>query len=431
MEPGWIDWGAVVLLAAIVGFAELVGRYKDEPVSAVATWPAVGYMLVNVVASAAALALISMFGITFGFNPQDPQVSTELRVTRVLVAGFAAMAFFRSSFFVTRVGNQDVAVGPQSFLNILLTASDTAVDRKRAEARAEEVTKAMKDVDWDKANAALPTFCVNLRQNMPEGDQRTIANQMDILRRDPMAKGFKVLNMGLLLMNHMGYSAVHAARNSLGDRITANEALERGREEQRGFIDRLLHGASQRPRTTVTREPEANANDWHNSDVVITLRAVSASEGSPVREIHYTVTNASRQTSSTVQGDQAVLAPISVEGETQLAYNSVDSEGNSEHRKSQTLSIDKTAPVIQIAVPADGDSYPQGSQVTADYGCSDGREGSGVESCTGTVERGGPLDTTSVGGKRFTVTAEDRAGNQSEVTHEYTVVAPEGINDDV
>jgi hypothetical protein len=35
------DWAAVAALGGLVGASELVSRYKDNPVAALKTWPAI------------------------------------------------------------------------------------------------------------------------------------------------------------------------------------------------------------------------------------------------------------------------------------------------------------------------------------------------------------------------------------------------------
>ena len=83
---------------------------------------------------------------------------------------------------------------------------------------------------------------------------------------------------------------------------------------------------------------------------------------------------------------------------------------------------DTTAPTIAITTPADGATYTLGQIVNADYSCEDEAGGSGVASCVGDVANGGPIDTSTVGSKTFTVNAEDNAGNPASLTHNYSVV---------
>ena len=83
---------------------------------------------------------------------------------------------------------------------------------------------------------------------------------------------------------------------------------------------------------------------------------------------------------------------------------------------------DVQAPTIDLRTPPDGAQYTLGEDVAADYSCAD-EGGSGLASCTGDVPDGDPLSTTTAGDHAFTVVARDGAGNETTVTHHYTVVA--------
>ena len=78
-------------------------------------------------------------------------------------------------------------------------------------------------------------------------------------------------------------------------------------------------------------------------------------------------------------------------------------------------------PQITITSPAGGASYTLGSIVPAGYGCNEGGTTSPIATCTGTVANGLPIDTFSTGTKQFTITATDKAGNQTTKTVTYTV----------
>jgi DNA-binding beta-propeller fold protein YncE len=85
---------------------------------------------------------------------------------------------------------------------------------------------------------------------------------------------------------------------------------------------------------------------------------------------------------------------------------------------------DMQAPTIDLRTPADGAHYAAGADVDADYSCAD-EGGSGVASCTGDVDSGAPLDTSTPGTFDFTVVARDGAGHETTVTHSYTVDEPQ------
>ena len=83
---------------------------------------------------------------------------------------------------------------------------------------------------------------------------------------------------------------------------------------------------------------------------------------------------------------------------------------------------DETPPEIHLRAPQKDAVFARGEIVAADYECVEEEGGSGLASCEGTVADGQPIDTATVGEKSFTVTASDKQGNQSSVTHTYTVV---------
>jgi probable HAF family extracellular repeat protein len=97
---------------------------------------------------------------------------------------------------------------------------------------------------------------------------------------------------------------------------------------------------------------------------------------------------------------------------------------------------DAEAPVITMTTPADTQQVPLGATVVADYACVDEAGGSGLASCEGTVAGnpvadGAPLPTGTAGTFELAVAAEDVAGNQSSLTHSYTVVDPDLDGDGV
>ena len=62
------------------------------------------------------------------------------------------------------------------------------------------------------------------------------------------------------------------------------------------------------------------------------------------------------------------------------------------------------------------------AEVLADYACADEANGSGLDSCDGSVADGAAVDTGSLGQKTFTVDARDQAGNTESKSVNYTVV---------
>jgi hypothetical protein len=88
--------------------------------------------------------------------------------------------------------------------------------------------------------------------------------------------------------------------------------------------------------------------------------------------------------------------------------------------QSSSVALDNTGPTISITTLTDGATYLINQQVKADFGCTD--SGSGIASCTGTVAKGSPINTTTVGSHSFTVNASDNLANAASKTVHYTVV---------
>src|SRR5438477_257585 len=127
---GAVDLTVALLVGVLVGAAEIVSRYRDSPKDALLNLPAGLYLALNGLASIVALLLVWAFGVTFGLPEGD-----RLRWTRVLVAGVSAMTFFRTSLFFVKVGSQEFGVGPAGFIQILLAATDRAIDRRQGRDR--------------------------------------------------------------------------------------------------------------------------------------------------------------------------------------------------------------------------------------------------------------------------------------------------------
>ncbi len=214
MDSGWLDWMSVAVLGGVVGASELISRYRDAPDAALKTWPAILYISINSLASVGALALIE----TNGWLAQGG-------LTRILLAGVSAMAFFRTSLFVIRAGDRDVGVGPSGFLQIFLSAADRAVDRKRGAARSDAVGKVMNGIDYDKAKQVLALYCLGLMQNVPQEDQQQLVRALEALDKREMDSSVKVKLLGIELINVVGVDVLTTALKALRDQIRADSTV--------------------------------------------------------------------------------------------------------------------------------------------------------------------------------------------------------------
>lgn len=90
------------------------------------------------------------------------------------------------------------------------------------------------------------------------------------------------------------------------------------------------------------------------------------------------------------------------------------------YRAHKAVVPDPVAPEVTVTTPDLGAVYVEGAVVPAAFGCTD-RGGSSLQSCTGTVDHGSPLDTATPGPHAYAVTASDGAGLRTTVTRTYTV----------
>jgi hypothetical protein len=178
----FVDYPSAFLIGALVAVGELVSRYKDNPVRAIYSVPAGVYVAVNGLASAEALALIHIFNWNFGAT------DGQIRIIQVLVAGFGAIALFRTSLFNVTVTDQVViGVGPSVLLQVILAAADRAVDRRRALDRSQKVAEIMKGVSFDESCDSIQLFSIGLMQNALPAEKDAIATTISTLR-DPLNK---------------------------------------------------------------------------------------------------------------------------------------------------------------------------------------------------------------------------------------------------
>jgi hypothetical protein len=116
------------------------------------------------------------------------------------------------------------------------------------------------------------------------------------------------------------------------------------------------------------------------------------------------------------------------DGDHELSVRAIGGGGTDPTPATTTWSVDATAPTVSIVRPVAGATYRQGQVVTADYSCAD--VGSGLaqeQGCVGDVADGSAVDTSSTGGRTFTVTATDAAGNRATRNVAYTVETSVGL----
>jgi hypothetical protein len=121
-------------IGGLVGFAELVSRYRDAPWAVAVSPPGLIFIGLNAFAAALALFLFDTF--------PDQLHAPSHPVMKVILAGTGAMVAVRTKIFTIRQpSGTDIAVGPAFVLDTMLSAVNRAVDRRRAQARITKVAR--------------------------------------------------------------------------------------------------------------------------------------------------------------------------------------------------------------------------------------------------------------------------------------------------
>jgi hypothetical protein len=211
-----VAFAFAALIGVSVGVGELVSRYRDAPLNVARSPAGIGYIALNGLASLSALTAARAFGWTFGATGD-----TAILVTQVCVAGFGAMALFRSSLFTVRAGGQDVGIGPASLLSAVLSATDRGADRDRARARGQLATYLMRPVSYTKAKGPLPVVAVALMQNLDSSAQAALSVELATLDRNEndLPDEARGILLGLAITNQMGEGVLLAAIDALGATI--------------------------------------------------------------------------------------------------------------------------------------------------------------------------------------------------------------------
>ncbi len=207
-----VDLVLVAGFSALVAYGELLSRYRDRAGELIAAPPTPMYLLVNVAAGIAALLIVHGTGVV--------AATKAPRLYEILLAGFGAVTFFRTSLFTMRVGGTDIGVGPSALLQSLLAAADRMIDRDQAQARANDVAGIMRKISFDKARAALPSLCFTLVENLTPAEQKAAGDQIrGLANSTEISKEAKAIILGVYLIRQVGADVLALAVRALGAEI--------------------------------------------------------------------------------------------------------------------------------------------------------------------------------------------------------------------
>ncbi len=207
---------ASFLFGVSVGLSEILSHYRDEPLLATATPVGMVYLVLNGLLSLAAFVVLRKYPTQI-----FPAVKDDYFLTAV-IAGFGAMAVFRSKLFTYRTDDgKDVAIGPSIVLDTIFKTIDAKIDRSRATARQVRIFDQLHDFE-SMANyieASLFSF-----QNLSQDDKTQIKTVLDQYRQMTAWPGtLKCMGLGFAFLNIAGDENFDRVVNNLKQFITEQQ----------------------------------------------------------------------------------------------------------------------------------------------------------------------------------------------------------------
>jgi hypothetical protein len=204
-----------------------------------------------------------------------------------------------------------------------------------------------------------------------------------------------------------------------GNPNLANEGHDEAMEFAHGNYA-LLKSALDYANDTTPPTSEATGATLSNAPVGVRFTADEAST------IRYTTDGSEPTDASTeFKPNRPRELPDAVEltANTTVRWFATDFKGNRSAVQSKAYVVDMVGPTVTFTSPAaDGATFTQGARIPLTFSCAD--ENSGVASCDG----GSLLDTSTPGTFTYSVTARDRAGNETVVTRGYTVIPATNVD---
>jgi hypothetical protein len=197
----YVGWGsATFLFGTLVGFAEILSRYRDEPLLATFTNSGMCYLAINGTISTLAFVILRRYPtqVFSGLN-------NDLFLTAI-VAGFGAMAVFRSKLFSFKANDgTEVPIGPAIVLDTVLKMIDHKIDRRRATERQTRVFNSMFEFRDFNATADYMEASLNSFQNLSEDDKRAISEGIkDLKTRTNWPELLRCLALGFAFLTVAG-----------------------------------------------------------------------------------------------------------------------------------------------------------------------------------------------------------------------------------
>lgn len=195
----WLRYLAATLLGGVVGFSEVVLRYRDEPARASTSMPGLVFILLNGTVAAFALFLVEYFS-----TPTERGDAVQ----RVLLTGIGAMVVLRGKLLtVPMPGGTRAELGFAPLVESILASVNREIDRERAQTRLQLVAARSRDMavlGFDRVAPYLRTGLQAL-QTLDADVQRGVLEAIKAAEADTSSTdGVLMEAIGYELLNNFG-----------------------------------------------------------------------------------------------------------------------------------------------------------------------------------------------------------------------------------
>jgi len=187
------------MLGSATAAAEIIGKFKDAPGKALSTQQAVWYLALN--------GAVSSFAVYVLLLMKWGSVEPLDRLKLVLTAGLGAMVVVRAKLFSSKIGDQDVSVGPEQILKVYLDFMEQDIDRIRAQRRIDFVRKTMDPLKFSEIHEYTLTM-LDSAQTLTEERRKGIKESIEKIAAVANDEN-KSFSLGFLLSKEMGEDFVN------------------------------------------------------------------------------------------------------------------------------------------------------------------------------------------------------------------------------
>ncbi len=203
-------------VSALVGVADILNRYNENPLVALKTKAAFWYIVANASFGIAAfwIAMILEVVKVSGVTSHGGGLTVD-SVRNALLVGFGATLILRSVAFKIAVGAKSGdAPSPSTIVDALLATFDQSIDRTVAGRKDQDVRAMMSGISFDKSKAFIPAYCLSLLKQ----DEKMAENVSGLVKKigafgapDRDGDAQRAFLLGNALINVFGHEVASAA----------------------------------------------------------------------------------------------------------------------------------------------------------------------------------------------------------------------------